>query len=91
MVGKPKIQNVARSESWNFSRRNILTGMTAGAALLATGRAARAACALTPFQVDGPFYPMAIEDYDWDLTSVSGKTGRAEGDVIEPGPPISAS
>jgi protocatechuate 3,4-dioxygenase beta subunit len=26
---------------------------------------------------------MAIQDYDWDLTSVSGKTGRAEGDVIE--------
>ncbi len=83
MVGKPKIQDVARNESWNFSRRGILAGMTAGVALLATGRAARAACALTPFQVDGPFYPMAIEDYDWDLTSVSGKTGRAEGDVIE--------
>ena len=83
MVRKPNIQELARNESWNFSRRNILTGMTAGTALLATGRAARAACALTPFQVDGPFYPMAIEDYDWDLTSVSGQTGRAEGDVIE--------
>jgi protocatechuate 3,4-dioxygenase beta subunit len=51
--------------------------------MLATGRAARAACAVTPYQIDGPFYPIAIQDYDWDLTNVSGKTGRAEGDVIE--------
>jgi protocatechuate 3,4-dioxygenase beta subunit len=57
--------------------------MIAGAALVATGRAAKAACALTPSQVAGPFYPQTIQDYDWDLTSVSGGTGRAEGEVIE--------
>ena len=83
MLGEPSIQIAARNGSWKLSRRNILTGMIAGAALLATGRAAKAACALTPFQVDGPFYPLAIQDYDWDLTSVSGGTGRAEGQVIE--------
>ncbi len=83
MVAISKIHEVARNASGKFSRRNILTGLTVGAAMLATGRAARAACAITPFQVDGPFYPMAIQDYDWDLTSVSGKTGRAEGEVIE--------
>jgi len=83
MAGKPRIQKFAQNKPWSFSRRSILTGMTAGAALLATGRAARAACALTPYQLDGPFYPTVIQEYDWDLTSVSGKTGRAEGDVIE--------
>ena len=83
MVGEPKIQVTACNGLWKLSRRNILTGMIAGAALVATGRAAKAACALTPFQVDGPFYPLAIQDYDWDLTSVSGRTGRAEGEVIE--------
>ena len=83
MLGEPSIQIAARNGSWKLSRRNILTGMIAGAALLATGRAAKAACTLTPFQIDGPFYPLAIQDYDWDLTSVSGGTGRAEGQVIE--------
>ena len=83
MVGDPKIQVTACNGLWKLSRRNILTGMIAGVTLVATGRAAKAACALTPFQVDGPFYPLAIQDYDWDLTSVSGRTGRAEGEVIE--------
>ena len=83
MVGEPKIPATARNGPWKLYRRNILTGMIAGAALVATGRAAKAACALTPSQVAGPFYPRAIQDYDWDLTSVSGGTGRAEGEVIE--------
>ena len=83
MVAISKIHEGARNAAGKFSRRKLLTGLTAGAALLATGQAARAACAITPFQVDGPFYPLAIQDYDWDLTSVSGKTGRAEGEVID--------
>ena len=83
MVEKPKVQRSARYGSWRPSRRNILTGMLVGAGAVATIRAAKAACALTPFQVDGPFYPQAIHDYDWDLTSVSGGTGRAEGEIIE--------
>ena len=66
-----------------FHRRNILTGIASGAVLLAAGRAAKAACALTPSQSEGPFYPLVIKDYDWDLTSVFSGTGRAEGEVIE--------
>ena len=83
MVEKKNAWLTARAASYHLSRRNILAGMTAGAALLATSRAATAACALTPRQLDGPFYPMAIQDYDWDLTRVSGGDGRAQGEVIE--------
>jgi protocatechuate 3,4-dioxygenase beta subunit len=58
-------------------------GLTAGAATLAVAKAAKAACALTAAQVDGPFYPTVIGEHDWDLTRVSGAAGRAEGEVIE--------
>ena len=78
-LGESKIQITARNGPWKLSRRNILTGMIAGATLVATGRAAKAACALTPSQIGGPFYPLAIQDYDWDLTGVSGGSGQAEG------------
>jgi len=83
MAEESEIKIAVHKGSRNLSRRHILTGMVAGAALVATGRAAKAACELTPAQVDGPFYPVAIQDYDWDLTTVSGGTGRAEGEVIE--------
>ena len=66
-----------------LSRRRLLAGLTAGTALLAAGRTARAACALTARQTEGPFFPTVIEDHDWDLTHVSGGSGRAEGEVIE--------
>lgn len=78
-----KIHVTALSASPRFLRRNIVTGIAGWAALLAAGRAAKAACALTPSQSEGPFYPLAIEDYDWDLTRVFSGTGRAEGEVIE--------
>ncbi len=66
------------------ARRRVLAGLTAGAALLATGRAAKAACHLsTPRQPEGPFYPVAIGEHDWDLTRLAGGSGRAEGEVIE--------
>ena len=66
------------------ARRRVLTGLTAGAALIATGRVANAACpAITPAQPEGPFYPVAIGEDDWDLTQVAGGSGRAEGEVIE--------
>ncbi|MCH7544464.1 MAG: hypothetical protein IIB65_12600 [Proteobacteria bacterium] len=74
---------MARGASPRFSRRKVLTGLTAGAALVASARVARAACAITPGQAEGPFYPAAIEDFDWDLTRVTGGSGRAEGEVIE--------
>ena len=52
MVGEPKIPATARNGPWKLYRRNILTGMIAGAALVATGRAAKAACALTVLRED---------------------------------------
>jgi protocatechuate 3,4-dioxygenase beta subunit len=83
MDEKRKVGELPRGASGGFSRRWALTALTAGATLVASGRVARAACALTPYQVDGPFYPTAIGDYDWDLTRVAGGSGRAEGEVIE--------
>ena len=83
MDRKRKVRELARGASPRFSRRKVLTGLTAGAALAASARVARAACAITPGQAEGPFYPAAIEDFDWDLTRVTGGSGRAEGEVIE--------
>ena len=83
MAEKKNARVTARAASYHRSRRNVLTGITASAALLATSRAATAACALTPNQMDGPFYPIAVQDQDWDLTRVSGGNGRAQGEVIE--------
>ena len=83
MDRKRKVWELAPGASPRFSRRKVLTVLTAGAALVASGRVAKAACALTPGQTEGPFYPVAIEDYDWDLTRVTGGSGRAEGEVIE--------
>ena len=64
-------------------RQRIVAGLAAGTAVLAAGTTARAACALTPRQPEGPFYPVAIDEADWDLTRVAGVVGRAEGTVIE--------
>ncbi len=76
-----------RDRNRAVARRRVLAGLTAGAALLATGRAAEAACLSTPLptppQPEGPFYPVAIGEDDWDLTHVAGGSGRAEGEVIE--------
>ncbi|MCH6588420.1 MAG: hypothetical protein IH805_08935, partial [Proteobacteria bacterium] len=83
MAGKEKHRGVGPDGPRCIARRRLLAGLTAGAALIATGRAAKAACALTAPQMDGPFYPVAIGEDDWDLTRVSGGTGRAEGEVIE--------
>ena len=66
------------------ARRCVLTGLTLGTALLATGRIAKAVCLpATPAQSEGPFYPVAIGEADWDLTRVAGGSGRAEGEVVE--------
>jgi protocatechuate 3,4-dioxygenase beta subunit len=83
MAGQEKHRGVGPDASPRLARRRLLAGLTAGAALIATGRAAQAACALTAPQIAGPFYPVAVQDFDWDLTRVSGGTGRAEGEVIE--------
>lgn len=64
------------------TRRGVLCGLGAGAVLAAGGRMALAACGVTPPQAEGPFYPVAIGEADWDLTQVGGGA-RAEGEVIE--------
>jgi protocatechuate 3,4-dioxygenase, beta subunit len=68
-----------------FSRRQIL-GMAVGASGLAlSGRLAAFAEALkpTPGEILGPFYPVIKRvDQGADLTIISGKPGRAAGEVI---------
>ncbi len=78
-----RIGDLWHGASRRVSRRKVLAGLTAGAAMTVSGRVASAACALTPYQTEGPFYPVSIQDDDWDLTRVSGGSGRAEGEVIE--------
>jgi protocatechuate 3,4-dioxygenase beta subunit len=66
------------------SRRTVLAALGAGATTLTAGRLANAACALTGYQVDGPFYPLVLPaDQDADLTSVAGRSGKATGEIIE--------
>ncbi|MBI3330358.1 MAG: protocatechuate 3,4-dioxygenase [Nitrospinae bacterium] len=69
-----------------MSRRHVL-GMAAavGGLALSGGVSAVLAQALrrTPGQILGPFYPVLKPlDQDADLTSIAGKPGRAEGQVI---------
>ena len=67
-----------------ISRRSLVAGMTAGGVMLAAGGTARAACALSAGQMDGPFYSLALPpEQDADLTEVAGGSARAEGEVIE--------
>ncbi|UCH74316.1 MAG: hypothetical protein JSU82_00165 [Rhodospirillales bacterium] len=65
-----------------LSRRLVLAGLASGGTIVAAGPVG-AACALTPRQPEGPFYPVAIGEADGDLTRVSGAGGRADGTVIE--------
>lgn len=65
------------------TRRRLLGGLTAGVALWAGGALARATCAVTPPQAEGPFFPLAVEEADWDLTRLAGRGARAEGEAIE--------
>lgn len=66
-----------------WSRRDALAFIAAGATALTMARAARAACVLTPSQIDGPYYPLTVGTHDADMTSVSGASQRAAGQVIE--------
>ena len=43
---------------------------------------AQAALPRTPGQILGPFYPMKPFDQNADLTKVSGRQGRAEGEIL---------
>jgi protocatechuate 3,4-dioxygenase, beta subunit len=63
------------------SRRELLT---AGASVLgAASPALAAALRRTPTQVLGPFYPVEKPlDADADLTSIKGRSGQAQGQVV---------
>ena len=66
------------------SRRGVLAGLAAGAAVLTGGRLARAACLTTAYQIDGPFYPLVLPaEQDADLTRLADGSGMAAGRVIE--------
>lgn len=68
-------------------RSGALAAGAAGAAVLARflprSSAAQPACAPTPPQTSGPFYPTGDQpDEDFDLTRIEGHTESAQGEVI---------
>lgn len=63
-----------------MSRRNALQAALGAIALAPVARLAAA----TPAQVEGPFFPTQKQpDKDTDMTRVEGRSGRAQGDVID--------
>ena len=69
----------------DLSRREILKmSAIAGLASAVSTRFAMAKAALprTPEQILGPFYPLKPLDQNADLTRVTGRPGRAEGQVL---------
>lgn len=63
-----------------LSRRGIIGGIGATAALAGTA----AAATVTPAETEGPFFPRRKPfDTDTDLTQVTGRPQRATGEVIE--------
>jgi protocatechuate 3,4-dioxygenase beta subunit len=69
-----------------ISRRHVLRMAVAGGGLVMSGGASAVlaqAFTRTPLQTLGPFYPVLKPlDQDADLTTIAGKPGRAEGQVI---------
>src|SRR5712675_3509890 len=69
----------------DLSRREILkmSAITGVASVVSTRFAmARTVVPRTPEQILGPFYPLKPLDQNADLTRVSGRPGRAEGQVL---------
>jgi len=69
-----------------ISRRQVLGLAVAGGSVVLFG-SVRTVCAQafrrTPDQIMGPFYPVVKPlDQDADLTTIAGKPGRAEGQVL---------
>lgn len=66
-----------------ISRRNVCSGLTVG--IVALPAALRAETLRpTPQETLGPFYPFSRPyDQDFDLTRITGRSGRASGEVIE--------
>ena len=71
------------SDLSRISRRSLVGGAFASGVNSIVGKSVNAACLLTGKQLEGPFYPEGMSEADWDMTNVSGGTGRALGDVIE--------
>ena len=65
----------------NISRRIVVSGILGGGLTLVMGKQVRAACVLTAGQAEGPFYPTEFQETDVDMTTVSGGTARAGGEV----------
>lgn len=66
-----------------LTRRHMVGGLLSGAALGATGPAFGASLIATPFQNQGPFYPVELPlDHDNDLVQVAGRPNRAAGEVL---------
>ena len=70
----------------DLCRREILkmSAVLAGSGVVLSTKLAAAEAALqrTPGQVLGPFYPLGELPQSSDLTSVPGRSGRAEGQVL---------
>ena len=64
------------------SRRKLLGGVAAGAGVMARWRRARRVHD-HPEPSQRAVFPVAINDYDWDMTHVPGHRDRAEGEVVE--------
>jgi protocatechuate 3,4-dioxygenase beta subunit len=72
------IENVGRRDILLMSA--VLAG--SGVAVLPRLGAAEAVLQRTPDQILGPFYPLSELPQTADLTKVSGRSGRAEGQVL---------
>ena len=67
----------------HFDRRQIVSAVGAGAALLPV-MARASSLRPTPLETLGPFYPVTRPgDQDADLTRIAGRDGRALGEAIE--------
>ncbi|MBT5048027.1 MAG: intradiol ring-cleavage dioxygenase [Rhodospirillaceae bacterium] len=71
------------SRNDGLTRRSVVGGLLGGAVLSASGRASAASLMATPFQNQGPFYPMELPlDRDNDLVQVTGRPTRAAGELV---------
>ncbi len=63
-------------------RSFIKKGLMGGAATVLTPTVL-AAGAVTPDEIEGPFYPITPQqDQDFDLTHIAGRSGKAQGEVV---------
>lgn len=65
-------------------RRNFIKNLIIGTSATIVAAKSHAKLTITPTEVEGPFYPIVPQkDKDADLTKVEGKTGTAQGEIIE--------